>query len=130
MFYVGLLMLKAASKLRNFSFSLRLAFFLLVYLLRPLWFFTFCCADSVLILGNIAHVLFSNISMSFYLLLFYRTLSHTYLTGFCIWFLYQAIHRPGEIWHFLTMSYNCSRGRILTTMHEEMAWSYYPCKLS
>ncbi|XP_065616147.1 uncharacterized protein LOC136061784 isoform X2 [Quercus suber] len=46
--------------------------------------------------------------------------------GFCIWLLYQAIHRPGEIWHSLTMSYNCSRGRIRTTMHGEMAWSYYP----
>ena len=47
LFYGGLLMLKAASKLRNFSFSMWLVFCLFVYLLKPLWLLTFCCIDIV-----------------------------------------------------------------------------------
>ena len=60
LFYGGLLMLKAASKLRNFSFSMWLVLGLFVYLLKPLWFLTFCCADCIWILGNIANLFLSN----------------------------------------------------------------------
>ncbi|KAK7847184.1 hypothetical protein CFP56_006992 [Quercus suber] len=30
---------------------------------------------------------------------------------------YKVIYRPSDIWHFLTLSYIFSRGRILSTIH-------------